>query len=84
MVDLNRDEVVAAIEHLQRTLERFRSDEDPGRWFASARVVWDRFRDRAMTTVERPLTATALRAIGDIGGHVVAIADTTFTAEVPA
>ena len=84
MVDLNRAEVLAAIDHLQRTLERFRADDDPGRWFSSARVVWDRFRDRAMTTVERPLTATALRAIGDIGGHVVAVGDTTFTAEVPA
>ena len=84
MVELNRDEVLAAIDHLQRTLERFRADDDPGRWFSSARVVWDRFRHRAMTTVERPLSATALRAIGDIGGHVVAIGESTFTAEVPA
>ena len=84
MVDLNRDAVESAIEHLQRTLERFRADDDPGRWFVSARAVWDRFRDRALTTVERPLTATALRAIGDIGGHVVAVGDDTFTAEVPA
>jgi hypothetical protein len=37
-----------------------------------------------MTTVERPLTATALRAVGDIGGHIVDVGDTTFTAEVPA
>ena len=83
MVDLNRDAVESAIEHLQRTLERFRGDDDPSRWFVSARAVWDRFRDRAMTTVERPLTATALRAVGDIGGHVVGVGDSTFTAEVP-
>lgn len=84
MVELNRDAVVAAIDHLQRTLERFRHDDDPARWFVSARAVWDRFRDRSMTEVERPLTATALRAVGDIGGRVVAIGDSTFTAEVPA
>ena len=84
MVDLNRDAVLAAIDHLQRTLERFRDDDDPSRWFVSARAVWDRFRDRAMTTVERPLTATALRAVGDIGGHVVDVGESTFTAEVPA
>lgn len=84
MVDLNREAVLAAIEHLQRTLERFRADDDPSRWFVSARAVWDRFRERAMTTVERPLTSTALRAIGDIGGHVTAVGEATFTAEVPA
>ena len=84
MVELNRAAVEAAIEQLQRTLERFRTEDDPRRWFVSARVVWDRFRDRAMTTVERPLTATALRAVGDIGGHVVGVGDTTFTAAVPA
>lgn len=84
MVALNRDAVEAAIDHLQRTLERFRADDDPARWFVSARAVWDRFRDRALTVVERPLTTTALRAVGDIGGHVVAVGDTSFTAEVPA
>lgn len=84
MVELNRDAVVAAIEHLQRTLERFKADDDPARWFVSARAVWDRFRDRAMRQVERPLTTTALRAVGDIGGHVIALGDATFTAEVPA
>jgi prephenate dehydrogenase len=84
MVELNRDEVVAAIEHLQRTLDRFRDDADPARWFVSARTVWDRFRHRDLTTVERPLTVAALRAVGDIGGHVVAIADDSFTAVVPA
>lgn len=84
MVDLNRDAVVAAIDHLQRTLERFRADDDPARWFVSARAVWDRFRGRAMTSVERPLTATALRAVGDIGGHVTGVGESTFTAEVPA
>ncbi len=84
MVELNRDAVVAAIDHLQRTLERFRADEDPARWFVSARAVWDRFRGREMTEVERPLTAIALRAVGDIGGHVVAVGDSTFTARVPA
>lgn len=84
MAELNRDAVDAAIEHLQRTLDRFRADAEPSRWFVSARAVWDRFHDRAMTTVERPLTTTALRAVGDIGGHVVAVGDTTFTAQVPA
>jgi len=84
MVDLNREAVEAAIEHLQRTLDRFRGDDEPSRWFVSARAVWDRFRDRAMTTVERPLTPTALRAVGDIGGHVVAVGESSFTAEVPA
>lgn len=84
MVDLNREAVEAAIDHLQRTLERFRADDDPARWFLSARTVWDRFYGRDMTTVERPLTATALRAIGDIGGHVVSVGESTFTAEVPA
>ena len=84
MVELNREAVVSAIEQLQRTLERFRADDDPQRWFVSARAVWDRFRDRAMTTVERPLTATALRAVGDIGGHVLEVGESTFTAAVPA
>jgi len=84
MANLNREAVEAAIEHLQRTLDRFRADDDPGRWFVSARAVWDRFRGRELTTVERPLTTTALRAVGDIGGHVLAVGDTTFTAEVPA
>jgi hypothetical protein len=37
-----------------------------------------------MTSVERPLTATALRAVGDIGGHVTGVGESTFTAEVPA
>lgn len=84
MVELNRDAVVAAIDHLQRTLDRFRADDDPARWFVSARAVWDRFRGRDMTSVERPLTAPALRAVGDIGGHVTGVGESTFTAEVPA
>jgi prephenate dehydrogenase len=84
MVDLNRQSVEAALEHLQRTLDRFRADDDPARWFVSARAVWDRFRDRVMTTVERPLTTTALRAVGDIGGHVVDVGADSFVAEVPA
>lgn len=84
MVELNRDAVVAAIDHLQRTLERFRTDDEPARWFVSARAVWDRFRGRDLTSVERPLTATALRAVGDIGGHVTGVGESTFTAEVPA
>lgn len=84
MVDLNREAVEAAIDHLQRTLDRFRADDDAGRWFVSARAVWDRFRGRDLATVERPLTATALRAIGDIGGHVTAVGEASFTAEVPA
>lgn len=83
MVELNRAAVEAALDHLHRTLERFRADDDPSRWFVSAHAVWDRFRTRAMKEVERPLTATALRSIGDIGGHVTAVGDTTFTAEVP-
>jgi hypothetical protein len=83
MVDLNREAVEAAIAHLQRTLDRFVADEDPARWFVSARAVWDRFRGRRLVAVERPLTTTALRAVGDIGGHVVAIGESTFTAEVP-
>ncbi len=84
MVDLNREEVLAAIEHLQRTLDRFREEGDPSRWFVSARAVWDRFRHRDLASVERPLTVAALRAVGDIGGHVVEVGETTFTAEVPA
>jgi prephenate dehydrogenase len=83
MVDLNREAVEAALDHLERTLERFRADDDPGRWFVSARAVWDRFRSRTMVPVERPLTATALRSVGEVGGHVTGIGDTTFTAEVP-
>lgn len=83
MVELNREAVIAAIEHLQRTLDRFRADGDPARWFVSARTVWDRFHGRGMVRVERPLTATALRAVGDIGGHVVEVGESTFVAEVP-
>jgi len=83
MVELNRDAVLAAVAHLQRTLERFAADDDPARWFVSARAVWDRFRGRGTATVERPLTVAALRAVGDIGGHVVGVAESTFTAEVP-
>lgn len=83
MVQLNRDEVVAAVKHLQRTLDRFVDDPDPARWFVSARAVWDRFRGRELVRVERPLTVAALRAVGDIGGHVVDVGETTFTAEVP-
>lgn len=83
MVDLNREAVVAAIEHLQRTLDRVRAEPDPERWFVSARAVWDRFRGRELVAVERPLTAVGLRAVGEVGGHVTAIAETTFTAEVP-
>jgi prephenate dehydrogenase len=83
MVELNRDAVVAAIDHLVRTLERFRTEDDPLRWFVSARAVWDRFTGRTMVPVERPLTATALRAVGEVGGHVTGIGEDTFTGEVP-
>jgi prephenate dehydrogenase len=83
MVDLNREAVEAALEHLVRTLERFRAAPDPARWFVSARAVWDRFNDRDLVVVERPLTPTGLRAVGEVGGHITAIGDTTFTAEVP-
>jgi prephenate dehydrogenase len=83
MVELNREAIERAIEHLQRTLERFRADDDPSRWFVSARAVWDRFGGRRLVAVERPLTATALRAVGEIGGHVTGIGEAAFTAEVP-
>lgn len=83
MVQLNREGVEAALDHLARTLERFRADEDPSRWFISARAVWDRFHHRTMVPVERPLTPTALRAVGEVGGHVTGIGEDTFTAEVP-
>lgn len=83
MVELNHDAVVAAIDHLARTLERFRTEDDPARWFVSARAVWDRFTGRTMVPVERPLTPTALRSVGEVGGHVTGIGDDTFTAEVP-
>lgn len=83
MVDLNRDSVMAAIAQLRQTLDRFVADDDPGRWFVSARAVWDRFRQRAMVPVERPLSVTALRAVGDVGGHVTGLGETSFTAEVP-
>ena len=83
MVELNRDAIMRAIDHLQRRLERFRDDADPSRWFVSARAVWDRFGGRELVVVERPLTPTALRAVGEIGGHITAIGESTFTAEVP-
>ena len=83
MVELNRESVEAAIDHLTRTLERFRADEDPSRWFVSARAVWDRFQQRTMVPVERPLTPVALRAVGEVGGHVTGIGTDSFTAEVP-
>jgi prephenate dehydrogenase len=83
MVELNREAIDRAIEHLQRTLERFRGDDDPSRWFVSARAVWDRFGGRDLVAVERPLTPTALRAVGEIGGHLTGVGDTTFTAVVP-
>lgn len=83
MVELNRAAVEAALDHLARTIERFRADDDPGRWFASAKAVWDRFNDRTMVPVERPLTPVALRAVGEVGGHVTGVGESTFTAEVP-
>jgi hypothetical protein len=83
MVDLNREAVEAALDHLARTIERFRADDDPSRWFTSARAVWDRFRGRTMVPVERPLTPVALRAVGEVGGHVTGLGESTFTAEVP-
>ena len=82
MVDLNREAVEAAIDHLERTLDRFRADVDPGRWFVSAKTVWDRFHERTMVPVERPLTPTALRAVGEVGGHVTGIGSGSFP-EVP-
>ena len=72
-----------ATDHLVRTLDRFRADEDPSRWFTSASAVWARFRERTMVPVERPLTPTALRAVGEVGGHVTGLGEDTFTAEVP-
>lgn len=83
MVELNRDAVLTAIDHLMRTLERFRTDDDPNRWFVSAKGVWDRFTERTMVTVERPLTPVALRAVGEIGGWLTGLGDDSFTAEVP-
>lgn len=83
MVELNREAVLAAVDHLLRTLERFRADDDPGRWFVSAKAVWDRFTGRTMVPVERPLTPTALRAVGEVGGWVTGIGADSFTAEVP-
>ena len=83
MVELNREAVDAALDHLVRTLERFRADDDPSRWFVSAKAVWDRFNDRTMVPVERPLTPTALRAVGEVGGRVTGIGEDSFTAEVP-
>lgn len=83
MVELNREAVDAAIDRLVQTLERFRADDDPSRWFTSASAVWARFRERTMVPVERPLTPTALRAVGEVGGHVTGIGTDSFTAEVP-
>jgi prephenate dehydrogenase len=83
MVELNRAAVEAALDHLARTIERFRADDDPSRWFTSAKAVWDRFNDRSMVPVERPLTPVALRAVGEVGGHVTGVGESTFTAEVP-
>ncbi|MBA2282066.1 MAG: prephenate dehydrogenase/arogenate dehydrogenase family protein [Acidimicrobiia bacterium] len=83
MVDLNREAVEAALVHLTRTLEQFRAAPDPARWFVSARAVWDRFNGRDLVVVERPLTPTGLRAVGEVGGHVIAVGAGTFTAEVP-
>jgi prephenate dehydrogenase len=83
MVELNRESVEAALDHLTRTLERFRNDDDPSRWFTSARAVWDRFQGRTMVPVERPLTPVALRAVGEVGGHVTGLGEDSFTAEVP-
>lgn len=84
MVELNRDAVDAALDGLAAAIAAFRADADPRRWFDDARAVWERHLDRALTSVERPLTIDALRAIGAAGGHVTAVASTTFTAEVPA
>ena len=83
MVELNREAVEGAIDHLVRTLDRFRADDDPSRWFKSANAVWGRFRERTMVPVERPLTPTALRSVGEVGGHVTGLGEDTFTAEVP-
>jgi prephenate dehydrogenase len=83
MVELNREAVEGAIDHLVRTLDRFRADDDPSRWFTSASTVWGRFRDRTMVPVERPLTPVALRAVGEVGGHVTGLGEDSFTAEVP-
>ena len=84
MVELNREAVEAALDHLARTIERFRADDDPNRWFTSAKAVWDRFNHRSMVPVERPLTPVALRAVGEVGGFVTGLGDDSFTAEVPA
>jgi prephenate dehydrogenase len=83
MVELNREMVDAAIDHLLGNLQRFRAEPDPARWFVSAKAVWDRFNDRNLVPVERPLTPTALRAVGEVGGHLTGIGEDTFTAEVP-
>jgi prephenate dehydrogenase len=83
MVELNREMVDAAIDHLLNNLTRFRADDDPRRWFVSAKAVWDRFNDRTLVPVERPLTPTALRAVGEVGGHLTGIGEDSFTAEVP-
>jgi hypothetical protein len=83
MVELNREAVEGAIDHLVRTLDRFRADDDPSRWFKSANAVWGRFRERTLVPVERPLTPTALRAVGEVGGHVTGLGEDTFTAMVP-
>lgn len=83
MVELNRAAVEAALDHLARTIERFRADDDPSKWFKSAKAVWDRFTERTMVPVERPLTPTALRAVGEVGGWVTGMGADSFTAEVP-
>ncbi|MGH9135884.1 MAG: prephenate dehydrogenase [Acidimicrobiales bacterium] len=42
MVDLNHDEVTAAIDELIGQLQRFRDDRDAAAWFARARAAWSR------------------------------------------
>jgi prephenate dehydrogenase len=83
MVELNREAIDIALDHLQSTIEKLRAADRPERYFVSARAVWDRFRGRDMVAVERPLTATGLRAVGEVGGWVTGVGESTFTAEVP-
>jgi hypothetical protein len=40
MVELNRDEVLAAVDELIDGLQRFRDDPDPRAWFERARAAW--------------------------------------------
>ena len=77
MVELNREAVEAAIDHLVRTLDRFRADDDPSRWFTSARPCGAASATAPWSPSSARSPPVALRAVGEVGGHVTGLGEDT-------